>query len=122
MVALGDYSTSEVETAFEWIDGKRIFKKTVTGTVTVAAQTRALIVLSVPNIDNLIAVDGWVQINAIGYCTPVNSTGWGGSSVNSPVTNYSAFQKRPNEVYFLSQYDDARTNAPYQIAFSYTKT
>lgn len=64
----GNYSTSEVETGFTWIDGKKIYKKTTRFTVTDRAMTVAH---GISSIDKIINAEGIWDIEQ-GTFEPIN--------------------------------------------------
>jgi hypothetical protein len=59
----GNYSTSEVDTGFTWTDGKAIYKRTFSGTVTYSSNVRfSGTILSSAGIETLIRSEGsWVS-------------------------------------------------------------
>lgn len=120
-LVLGSYSSSEQATRFKWVDGKTIFRRTFSGVITAPSTNRVITILSVPGIDNIVHYEGYLHIDGSGYTNALGS-GWGGSATNSPMNNYSGLQRRPNEVYLLSQYDGTRTSSPYVVTLFYTKT
>lgn len=60
----GNYSTSEVNTGFTWIDGKPIYKRTFTGTHTT---NTSLILIASSGIDSLVDSTGWTTFEGAVY-------------------------------------------------------
>ena len=54
-----DYSTSEQDTGCKWIDGKKIYKKTFTGTYNSAANTTTNI-FTFSGVSDLVDAKGWI--------------------------------------------------------------
>lgn len=111
-----DYSTSEVNTGQKWIDGKTIYRRTFTGTITAAATsvvTTNLIASGAP-FSQLIRGYGTWRKNAAEHV--VFSGGW--NSTNTAAINWN---QSSGNVQMISSSDAARTNAPYQITLEYTK-
>lgn len=54
----GNYSTSEVNTGFTWIDGKTIYKKTVTGTLPNSTAGTTNIAHGITGLDTLVHMHG----------------------------------------------------------------
>ena len=110
------YSTNEVDTGKTWIDGKPIYRRVFTGTITAAAGVRTLTSL----MGGVSAV-----INTGGY---VNS---GGSTyTNYPLgflqlDGYNEYvniaHNHVGNLLLISNVAIARTNAPYQVWAEYTK-
>ena len=57
MPAIGDYSTSEQDTGFTWIDGKHIYKKTVNFGALPNTSSKT-VSTGITNLDYLIAFEG----------------------------------------------------------------
>ena len=57
-----DYSTSEQDTGCKWIDGKKIYKQTFTGTYNLPANSTTN-VLTFSGVSDLVDVKGWVADN-----------------------------------------------------------
>ena len=114
----GDYSTSEVDTGFTWIDGKTIYKRTFTGTITATATTRNITNITVSGIANLINASGYMAISSS------NAISIGSSWTNASGTetyNYAGVQKVSDGLSLINMADSARTNQPYAITIEYTK-
>ena len=109
------YSTSEQKVG-TWIDGKTIYRRTFTGTITADATSvvgTSLIVSGAP-FSQLIRGYGTWRKNAVEHV--VFSGGWGGTNIAAIDWNQSS-----GNVQILSSSDTARTNAPYQVTLEYTK-
>lgn len=57
----GNYSTSEVDTGFKWIDGKSIFKKTISWAVTGSGTEQGKTDPVFATIQNIVAIGGILQ-------------------------------------------------------------
>ena len=80
----GNYSTSEVDTGFTWIDGKKIYKKTVSvGPLPNA--TQKTVSHNISNMDKCIKIDGWSYESV------------SGSFINLPFTTLTG----DNQVYII---------------------
>lgn len=55
--AIGDYSTSEVNTGYTWIDGKNIYKKTIS-TGALPNNTTETVAHGISNLDKIISLSG----------------------------------------------------------------
>lgn len=68
----GDYSTSEVNTGFTWVDGKIIYKKSVYISSLPNTAGSKIIAHGISNLDAIINIEGcYMDVN--GYIFPVNS-------------------------------------------------
>lgn len=108
------YSTTEQLTGDVWIDGKAIYKKTFTGTITAAASVRNIALINdYPAVDTLVKAEGMFygggEYIAFGS-VHVRADG-------SP--NRSMAIRSDNQLVTYS--DTARTNAPYSFTIYYTK-
>ena len=69
----GNYSTSEMDTGFTWIDGKTIYKKTVDcGTLPDSAEKT--VPHGISNLDRVIKVEGYAYNNAVTFPLPFSWT------------------------------------------------
>lgn len=118
-LAFGNYSTTEQDTGFKWIDGKAIYKRTFTGKITAGASAYINTTLLAPGtIDNLIDASGYLMSGS-GYPTALMS--WAG---NSPSLWYAAsglYVNSGGALTLTSMFNSARTNQPYAITIHYTK-
>lgn len=113
-ISTGNYSTSEADTGFKWIDGKTIYKKTFTGTLTASASVRLITTISsFPSVETMVKAEGWFnggsEIVVFGS-THVSSSG---------TINRAMAIRGDNQLVTWS--DSARTNAPYAFTIYYTK-
>jgi len=113
----GGYSTTEVDTGNVWINGKPIYRRVFTGTITAAANTWTAVQMlnSVANI--VTRVSGWYQYNTasnswIDYGTYHINYGSSDRSILSSAFYGGNFSS-------ISRYQ--RTNAPYHIIVEYVK-
>lgn len=116
-LGFGNYSTSEVDTGFTWIDGSHIYKKTITHTTGIAAGANTNISHGISNIGIV------VKKEIIGYSTDtgatiqipaatfVNTTP-GGNNVNSWTVSASS----------LSIYSSLAYTDTVYVTLYYTKT
>lgn len=114
----GDYSTSEVNTGFKWIDGKLIYKRTFTGTITVAANTRhvALITTGVANIIDYMG-EAYEVTGGTRMIIPSQWISNTNTNLGSGYINLSS----DGNVNLLTLMPNTRTNAPYAVTLWYTK-
>lgn len=114
----GDYSTSEVNTGFKWIDGKTIYKRTYTGTISSPANSRAVTSI-MSGISTLIRYEGELY-EAVGGTRLLVPSVW----VNTAGGNIGAgylLLDNTGQVNLLSIVPPARTNSPYTVTVYYTK-
>ena len=114
-LAFGNYSTSEVNTGFKWIDGKAIYKKSFSGTITAAANVRNIATIgSYPSVDTLVRAEGMFYGGG-------EYIAFGSAHVRADGTaNRTMAIRADNQLITYS--DTARTNAPYSFTIYYTKT
>lgn len=115
-LAFCNYSTTEVDTGFKWIDGKAIYRRTFTGTITAPATSVVVtdLIASGTPFSQLIRGYGTWCKNDVEHV--VFSGGWNGTNIAAINWNQSL-----GNVRILSSSDAARTNAPYQVTLEYTK-
>lgn len=112
------YSTEEVDTGTTWIDGKTIYKKTITGTTSGAANADVnfSIAPGVPGFETVMRVEGYVGIDS-GTSMPVP-----GSSFNGGATTiYRFVQIFYSTLAIKVRSGAAWSNSPYAITVYYTK-
>ena len=110
-----DYSTSEQDTGQKWINGKTIYKKTYTGTLTAAAGVRLISTISsFPSVETMVKAEGWFNGGS-------EIVMFGSTHVNASGTINRAMAIRGDNQ-FVTWSDTARTNAPYAFTIYYTKT
>ena len=114
---LGNYSTSEASTNTTWVDGKTIYKRTFTGTITIAANTISDITLIASGIDKVISGEGWWAGDASKIL--VGTTWFGASMVSYAGSHISV--NSSNALKFRSQINIYRTSEPYEVTVFYTK-
>lgn len=105
------YSTTETETGKKWIDGKAIYRKVFTLSLTIAADVVTLIIplSSSPTIETMVHLEGFEQVTTGGY-VPMNSF--------LERLTYSKSESN-NGISFESKI--ARNNIPTTIIIEYTK-
>jgi hypothetical protein len=107
------YSTTETFTGKYWIDGKPIYRKVFTGTISGGTSAVSTIISSNSGISQIVDCGGW----------------WDGGNGNihtmpfSHSANYSAsiYVVKSSTLLYMYSVTAARTNAPYQIWVEYTK-
>ena len=108
---VGDYSTSEVDTGFTWVDGKHIYKKTINFGALPNATTKT-VVHGVSNFGYL------VKLEAASY----NGDRWMPISAASPLTvGASVVITVDSTSIFISTGTDRRNDSAY-VTLYYTKT
>lgn len=111
MPAIGDYSTSEQDTGFTWIDGKHIYKKTVNFGALPNA-TSGTFSHGITNISYII------KIEAISF----NNTRWMPLPAASPITvEASVVITADASSIFITTGTDRRTDKAY-VTLYYTKS
>lgn len=123
VTSLGDYSTTEQDTGHKWIDGKPIYRKCYTGTITITANTRVTVVLeSSTNIENLINVGGYMGY-ASGNPKGRNSIPSSESNTSGVVTNFSMVYlvADSNNLQLVRFSNNDRGSQPYAVWVEYTK-
>lgn len=110
----GNYSTTEADTGFKWIDGKAIYKRTFTGTITAAAGLNTnTVIATIPGLTNVIRQDGYFYI--------------GVGTVNQVIPSadknerWAGVSRSGLDVRLATQTDQSRSNAPYAVTIWYTK-
>jgi len=108
------YSTTEQDTGKTWIDGKIIYRRVFTGTITAAANSYGQVNLL--NVAAIVAKGGMWLYNSSG-------SSWIGLGDNDASSIYSYIHHtRPNGVATFATFSTAaRTNAPYEVWIEYTK-
>ena len=114
---LGNYSTSEASTNTTWVDGKTIYKRTFTGTITIAANTMSDITLIASGIDKVISGEGWWAGDARKILV---GTTWFGAGMVSYAGSHISVDSS-NALKFRSQINASRTSEPYEVTVFYTK-
>lgn len=109
------YSTTEMETGGTWIDGKTIYRKVLSGTLTVSGNgyVQLLAWSNLSDIDTLIKLEGTLKQTAGGTISFFNM-----NDLNARL--YIAQSGSPNGLVFNSS--QARTNVPYSVILEYTKS
>jgi len=109
-----DYSTNEQATGLKWIDGKPIYRKTFTGTITAAAN--AITSTPVPLVsENLVNCGGWVAA--------YNNTNSARIQLGYYYSGafFASIYLDTNNLNIISQSNSPRSNAQYQVWVEYTK-
>lgn len=104
----GNYSTSEVNTGFTWIDGKPIYKKTIVVN-SITAETDMNIPHNISNFGNCIRIEG------VGFLSAGSRVFSGGTS-----TNRWTFSNITST--YFSIYSTLGTAGTYYFTLYYTKT
>ena len=117
------YTTSEQDTGKVWIDGKPIYRRVFTGTITAAAQAHiqtTLLPLTASHTHNIIGYGGQWVYGAGGECAMIvgmsydSSGGYGSALINRK-------NSTPYGISLVTFSHNARTNSPYQVWVEYTK-
>lgn len=110
-----DYSTSEINTGAKWIDGKTIYRRVFTGTVSWSANSRENVILwSGSPIADMIQVGGWVQYGTSGKDIVPLSYG--------PHDYRNLYvQNGTNNLILAIESSASGSNNSYQIWIEYTK-
>lgn len=105
------YSTTETDTGRKWIDGKLIYRKVLTPSITVAIDTPTLIIpaSSLPTIGTMVHMEGFEQLTAGGY-VPLNSS-----------LERLTYSKTGGSQGITFESHIARSNIPATIIIEYTK-
>lgn len=112
----GDYSTSEVDTGFKWVDGKVIYKRTFTGTITQGAGGRNSVTLT--TVDKVLKYDGYYNEDGTIVVT-IGSQRMSGAGV---VDDSDALLVVSGSATLYTKTSVARTSQPYAVTLYYTKT
>ncbi len=116
MVAIGDYSTSEVDTGYKWIDGKPIYKKTVSfGSL--PNSTSKSVAHGISGISNVIEFKGWTHNPSLGFWYSFNSAS------NSAASGNALFGARveASDITIATNFDGSGYTTCY-VTVWYTKT
>jgi hypothetical protein len=116
-VIKSSYSTGEVDTGVKWVDGKAVYKRTFTGTITQAVNTRNNTTLVASGIDKVIQFSGWYDEGG-GLMV---ASGSQRMDVSGVVNGSDTVWVTGGLLAWLSKSSAARTNAPYAITIYYTK-
>lgn len=110
----GNYSATEQDTGFKWIDGKAIYKKTYTGTITVAAATGVITNLeTIAGLTNIIDQNGWYYYGSGTVYQSIPSADRNG--------RWASVSRNGTTIRLFTESDSARTAAPYAVTVWYTK-
>ena len=114
----GSYSLDEVKTAETWIDGKPIYRRAFTGTITADADERVTTTLNgVDNVADIVDSGGWIVANTTSMkrnmfpMVSLGSTFIANLTIDLDMT-----------LVMGTSYTNERINAPYNIWVEYTKT
>lgn len=114
----GNYSTTEKDTGFKYTDGKTIFKRTFTGTISAAASTRAETVLMASGVSTILTAAGY--ITDPGGAHVLVGQDWHGPTGSSYIKSY--VQKNASGAAAIYSWSSsARTNTPFEVSITYTK-
>ena len=117
------YSTTEQNTGATWIDGKPIYRKCYTGTITITANTKVNIDLE-PNsdIENIINVGGYMGYSA-GTPKGRNSIPSAESNTSGVMTNYiTVYLVADSNTLRLTRFSNTdRGTQQYAVWVEYTK-
>lgn len=109
------YSTSETITGDTWIDGRPIYQRGITGTVTAASGIDAFTVIAtIPDLDAIVGATGWFYIGSGNLRYLIPGAGYG--------NRRATLTRNSNDVRFESTSDQTRTNAPFEVVIRYLKT
>lgn len=112
-----DFSTSEKATGFLWVDGKVIYKRTFTGTISQAAATRNTVTLIASGIDKVLKYEGYYDEGG-GLIVTLGSQRM---ATDGTVNGSDTVLNNGGAVAFLTKSAATRTNAPYAVTVFYTK-
>lgn len=114
----GNYTTSEVNTGFLYTDGKTIYKRTFSGTITSASNARTTTSLIASGVSTIIDSHGYIS-------DPNNdqiNTGHTWISAAGALYLTSYIQKTSTGAATLTSFCTVvRTNTPYSVTIYYTK-
>lgn len=110
-----NYSTTEVDTGTRFVDGKIIYKRTFTGTITQAAGGRN--VVSLMTVDKVLRYEGYYYEDA-SVVVSLGAQRMGGSGV---IDGSDALLVVSGVANLYTKSAVARTNQPYVITLYYTK-
>lgn len=104
--------------------GDPIYKKTFTGTITGAANTRVINDFPIANFKQLVMASGFWntgETSTTGYS--MLGTPWVSSSgaIGAPLSGIRVFPELPDRTIEVITFGGARTSAPYVFTFWYTK-
>lgn len=107
-----DYSLTEQDTGLKWVDGKPIYRRTFTGTITQAAASRnATLLDSTQTFSAVISITGTVHTGIYPMVAGTYDTqGWSAALINAA-----------KRLELVSQSPNARSAAPYSVCVEYTK-
>jgi hypothetical protein len=115
VISGASYSASEQKTGETWIDGKPIYRRLFTGTITAAVNELYRVSLIPTGISEVIKSDGWWDSGSSGSKFALNC-------FTNDNLSYSFLITGPTgEVFWKSQSFATRTNSPYKIWIEYTK-
>jgi len=116
------YSTTEQATGDTWIDGKPIYRRAFTGTITVVLNTRYDVSLVSSGVDKIIGNGGcWSYNGTNEYISSEYTSSNTVGSASNTMSYAAGFFKQGNGVVFSSLSGQNRTNAPYYLWVEYTK-
>lgn len=110
----GDYSTTEINTGYTWIDGSPIYKKTISVGPLPNAKTKD-VAHGITDLGNIIKIDGWAYISTdsqhypLPYVTPSN------------ISNLVGVYVRGANIRILTGIDRSEATTAY-VTLYYTKT
>jgi hypothetical protein len=111
-----DYTTDEIDTGQKWIDGKAIYRRVVTGTVTAAANAFATSTIGQTGVDRLLSAAGWWE-----YSTATHNICAVGNNISSSYTFAAYVPYSEHMIRYDTKSAEARADAPYAITLYYTK-
>lgn len=123
VLALSDYSTTEQATGSTWVDGKPIYRKCYTGTITITANTRVNVDLEAnTSIENIISLGGYMGYSS-GDPKGRNSIPSSECNTSGVMTNYSmVYLVADSNTLRLTRFSSTdRGSQPYAIWVEYTK-
>ena len=110
--AIGDYSTSEQDTGFTWVDGKHIYKKTINFGA-LPNQTAKKVSTGVSNIEKVINITGYAMSSTQVQPLPFASSGNWAIEVN--------YDRNANTINVVTAADRTSSTECY-ITLYYTKS
>lgn len=113
------YSTTEQLTGDVWIDGKPIYRRSFTGTISQAASTRNSVTLIASGVETIINGSGYWDAGGT-FMVPVGSTVTSTTALNTAYG--SEIRLQSNAASLLTVSSSARSSAPYHVTIEYTKT
>lgn len=117
---LGSHSTSEQATRHKWVDGRVIYSRTFTGTITIGASTR--------DATSIAAAAGLQIVDARGYFNtgagrqyPLFSNWRNGADSSTTSSSGMFYDSATGSITLVTLADVARSASPYALTIWYIK-